>query len=79
MDSRLIKMNTFLSDIFLTAQKCVNKKPGKKSFSHTSCEKNYRKKSCIVFSIEKFFSTNKLFLLLHDVSLKVAVFSECTF
>jgi len=31
------------------------------------------------FFDEKFFGTNKLFSLLHDVSLKVAVFRVCTF
>ncbi len=41
--------------IFFYTQKCVNKKTGKKSFSsHKLWEKNYRKKSCIVFSMKSF-------------------------
>lgn len=79
MDSRLIKMNTFLSDIFLTRKNAWIKKQAKKVFHHTSCEKKLSQKIVHRFFDEKFFSTNKLFLLLHDVSLKVAVFSECTF
>ena len=51
--------------IFFNTQKCVNKKNRQKSFSsHKSWEKNYR---------------NNLFSLLHDASLKAAVFSGCTF
>lgn len=53
---------------------------GKKSFSsHKLWEKKYRQKSRIAFFDEKFFGKNKLFSLLHDVSLKVPVFRECTF
>ena len=44
-----------------------------------SCEKKIIVKIVHRFFDEKFFSTNKLFSLLHAVSLKVAVFSECTF
>ena len=61
----LITKNRFINQvrwilfytIFFNAQKCVNKKTGKKSFSsHKLREKNYRKKSCIVFSMKSFFA-----------------------
>lgn len=41
--------------IFFYTQKCVNKKTVEKSFSpHRLREKNYRKKSCIAFSMKSF-------------------------
>jgi hypothetical protein len=57
----------------------VNKKTGKKVFHHTSREKKLSQKIVHRFFDEKFFCMNNLFSLLHDASLKAAVFSGCTF
>lgn len=65
---------------FLNAQKWVNKKTVEKSFSsHRLWENFYRLKIVHRFFDEKFFSTNWLFTLLHDASLKVPVLRGYTF
>lgn len=72
------KTNTFLA-IFFTRKNAWIKNGQKKFFITQVVRKKYRQKSRIAFFDEKFFGKNKLFSLLHDVSLKVPVFSECTF
>lgn len=71
-------MNTFLA-IFFNTQKCVNKKQAKKVFHHTSREKKIIAKNRASLFRWKVFCMNNLFSLLHDASLKAAVFSGCTF
>ncbi|HCY33314.1 MAG TPA: hypothetical protein DHV06_17345 [Bacteroides thetaiotaomicron] len=72
-------MNTFLA-IFFNTQKYVNKKNRQKKFFITQVvRKKLSQKIVHRFFDEKFFCLNNLFSLLHDVSLKAAVFSGCTF
>lgn len=73
-------INTFFSDIFFTRKNAWIKKNWQKSFSsHKSWEKKLSQKIVHRFFDEKFFCMNNLFSLLHDASLKAAVFSGCTF
>ena len=72
-------MNTFLSDIFFTRKNAWIKKQAKKVFHHTSCEKKIIAKNRASLFRWKVFCMNNLFSLLHDASLKAAVFSGCTF
>jgi len=58
----------------------VNKKKlAKKFFTTQVVRKKLSQKIVHRFFDEKFFCMNNLFSLLHDVALKAAVFSGCTF
>lgn len=72
-------INTFFSDIFFTRKNAWIKKLAKKFFIAQVVRKKLSQKIVHRFFDEKFFCMNNLFSLLHDASLKAAVFSGCTF
>ena len=72
-------INTFFSDIFFTRKNAWIKKLAKRFFIAQVVRKKLSQKIVHRFFDVKFFCMNNLFSLLHDASLKAAVFSGCTF
>lgn len=79
MDSPILIDEYFFKRYFLIRKNAWIKNRRKKFFTTQVVREKLSQKIVQRFFDEKFFCMNKLFSLLHDVSLKIAVFSECTF